>query len=304
MDKITGLMNIGNTCFMNASLQLLFKCSDFVNIILNTEYDDNNMIKYKKTLEDYYNTTTKNMGPVILYKRYQKINENYKGFTPEDAHEYLTFIIDDIFELTKNEDIKKIFQIKIKSSVSCLLCNSSSSSDINENILSLCTDECKNIDDCIKKFIKAEELDHKNRWFCDKCKCLVNSVKKMDIIKLPKYLFISLDKNNLLDLSLKFGDYNLIGIIFHIGNTNGGHYFTGLKKGATTADAGVAAQKDATTADAVVAAQKDAATANAVVAAQNADEWIIVDDINIETKCVDKMNYLFKQSYILLYEKN
>ena len=36
MDRVTGLQNLGNTCYLNTSLQCLFRCDDFVQLILKT----------------------------------------------------------------------------------------------------------------------------------------------------------------------------------------------------------------------------------------------------------------------------
>lgn len=281
-NKITGLMNMGNTCFMNSSLQILLLCDKLVYNIINTELDNNDdLIKYKRTFFDYYHINTNTLGPKILYNRYKTLNQNYKGLTQEDVHEYLTFIIEDIHELSKrnNLDIKTFFNIELESRVTCLECNHFSSMILNENILSLNVGENITLHDCFEHFFKPEVLDESNQWFCDKCNKKTNSQKSLHLRNIPEYFFIGLnrisfDMNNLqkksnsidypLELSLLNKNYQLKGIIFHVGNILGGHYFCAVTK--------------------------------------NNNEWYTIDDTNIMHITYDKLQQLQQYTYMLMYQ--
>ena len=225
---------MGNTCFINSALQLLFNCPILVGVI--NESNNDKLKKYKQTFDDYFRETTNTLGPLILYKRYQKLNNNYFGISQEDAHEYLTFIIDDIDELGKDIDIKNLFQISLISKVNCEECNHYSKVSISEKMLSLSIDNCETLEDCFQKLYKKEVLDNDNKWFCDKCNKKVLSSKKIYIDNLSKYLIICLNRfifngnniiknnNNISFPKIIFNNYFLRGIIYHIGNINGGHY--------------------------------------------------------------------------------
>ena len=289
LNKITGLMNLGNTCFLNSALQLLFNCPDIINLILKYDYDTNNefMNKYKQTFIDYFNKNTRTLGPMILYKRYQKLNINYLGHTPEDAHEYLTFILDDIDELIKKtlindllKNFKELYEIKLLSEVKCLECNYKSITKCNEKILLLTLDNCNTLEECYNDFTKPEFLFDDNRWNCDKCKHKVKASKKIEIDKFPEYLlitlkrFISNDNGSLfkddkkIDIPLVYNfngtrNYNLTGIIFHIGSIRGGHYISAITK--------------------------------------NKTEWFLIDDTSHREIKWEELDNLLKFAYILLY---
>ena len=272
-NKITGLQNMGNTCFINSSLQLLLNCPLLVNQII--ESDNENLKKYKQTFEDYFRKTTNTLGPYILYKRYQKLNSNYVGISQEDAHEYLTFIIDDIDELSKDIDIKNLFRISLISKVNCEECNNFSKVIISEKMLSLSINNCENLDDCFKKLYKKESLDNDNKWFCDKCNKKVCSNKEIYIDKISKYLIICLnrfifDKNNIIKNNNNilfskniFTNYELIGIIYHMGTINGGHYICSVTR--------------------------------------DGQQWFLIDDTNIIETTYEKLEQINNNAYILLY---
>ena len=99
-----GLVNFGNTCFMNASIQLIMCAKIIGSFLLFSEnyFSDSDITKYIQTWKDYMNPDTKILGPKILYHRYMILNKNYVGFTQEDSHEFLTFTLDDIIEQIKN----------------------------------------------------------------------------------------------------------------------------------------------------------------------------------------------------------
>ena len=39
LTKVQGFDNMGNTCFMNSALQILFRCSAFTKYILNNKFE-------------------------------------------------------------------------------------------------------------------------------------------------------------------------------------------------------------------------------------------------------------------------
>ena len=150
-----GLVNFGNTCFMNASIQLLMCARIIGSFLLFSEnyFSDSDITKYIQTWKDYMNPDTKILGPKILYHRYMILNKNYVGFTQEDSHEFLTFTLDDIIEQIKislnnsnlNQSQKdeilneftKIFKIKFNQTVYYKNKNETSKTEIFENILTL-----------------------------------------------------------------------------------------------------------------------------------------------------------------------
>lgn len=241
LDKIVGLYNFGNTCFINSALQLLMSCKEMVTLFLSHDFSGNEIFKYQQTFKDYFRKTTNYLGPKILYNRYKSLTASYDGYTQEDAHEYLTFLIDDLDTLLTDNILKEKFkkQIKVQMSgnIKCSHCGFFKSWSIPENILSLSVNSHSSLLDSLHDLTKIEKLEGDNQWDCDKCHCKRDAKKMITINHFPKYLFISLNRyvyengqmernNHVMDIPFSWSDYVIHGLVCHVGNMQGGHYFS------------------------------------------------------------------------------
>ena len=247
-----GLVNFGNTCFMNASIQLLMCAKIIGSFLLFSEkyFSNSDITKYIQTWKDYMNHDTKILGPKILYHRYMVLNQNYVGFTQEDSHEFLTFTLDDIIEQIKNslnnsdlnqlqkdeilDEFSKIFKIKFSQTVYYKNSCESSKTNIFENILTLPIKDFSDVnstvslEDCVKLYCNQEEDDFKLLY---------------EFVDMPKYLFVGLKRFKvtqvciqkiITEIDIPFEtccfdnktQYILKGFIIHDGGVMGGHYYS------------------------------------------------------------------------------
>ncbi|EDV29689.1 uncharacterized protein TRIADDRAFT_19410 [Trichoplax adhaerens] len=146
--------------------------------------------------------------------------------------------------------IVELFQGQFKSTLVCLTCNKRSVTfQVFMNLSvplpshrSHCT-----LNDCLELFSKAERVQGDNKWFCSKCKCYREAMKKLEIWKLPPVLLIHFKRFSGTGLYWQKADtavnfpvngltlknqtvgpkhrhYNLYAVSNHYGTLEGGHY--------------------------------------------------------------------------------
>ena len=112
---LVGLNNIGNTCFMNTSLQCLSNCELLTNYFLNDYYipfiNRNNPIGSKGKLVESYVELIKHLwyGNENSFEPYNfkdtigEIRTMFRGFQQHDTQEFLSFLLDEL-----HEDLNKV----------------------------------------------------------------------------------------------------------------------------------------------------------------------------------------------------
>ena len=234
-----GLKNIGNTCFLNSTLQCLLHtpavhnfphtCGKFFCVVC----------ALKKLLN------RRSSVPQEFLSTVPKMSRQFQIGRQADAHELLLFLVDKI----ESKDFKQVvFSGELQSTVKCKECRYESM--VNEIFLDLSLEVSSNtIEKCINDFCREEILTGENRYNCPNCKKKTNASKQYLIKSSPNILTIQLKRftnsgkkdNRTVGYSEKLVlskellseekvTYSLYAVLIHIGfGCRSGHYYSFVK---------------------------------------------------------------------------
>lgn len=227
---MSGLINLGNTCFFNSVIQSLFH-TDKLREYLESSNRNSDIKKLFKKM-----SYGKTVSPVIIKNDFNKYNKIFDNQNQHDSHECLMYIFPYLHDKLKDEKdksiISKIFQGNIKKKKLCTFCGTKQSIYETFNNISLGIQK-DNLIDNIKYYFNIEEFE----LDCSECKQKTIHQVKSKIYKYPETLIIHLKRFNnhgrkvdkVVNVNdiLKFNkhSYSLYSIISHSGTINSGHYY-------------------------------------------------------------------------------
>jgi ubiquitin C-terminal hydrolase len=223
-----GIMNIGNSCYLNSAIQLLFNCKDLVRLI--NEYSP----ELTSIINEYYNVTVFN--PKVIKNMTGKINKIFLNNEQQDSFEFIVYFLDMIDKTTPtkfHDELYKQFGIECTTDIKCVMMTCLHVSYHKDTELFLQLPITSDLSDSYRKYKATEILNKKNMYFCDNCKSHTIARKQLLTSKWPDNLIVvlkrfdnNMKKNNMaINIPLRWRhNYCLQGGIIHSGSYNSGHY--------------------------------------------------------------------------------
>ena len=213
-DRKMGLLNIGNTCYMNSVMQCLNSLPLFVEYFKDSRYcrDIDPRSKHDGIIAREMGATldliNKACSPVSLYSLKTAVGElhhPFKGSMQQDAHEFLLYLLNWLHEdlggdaaaaplvgSPKNSEFDTLIQGINQYSIICSSCHYESASCEPFTIISLslpsrgrCT-----LEDMLEKAYDTSYIDYK----CPQCNIHGKCSRRSEIKKLPSVLILHLKR--------------------------------------------------------------------------------------------------------------
>ncbi|CAG9318612.1 unnamed protein product [Blepharisma stoltei] len=235
----TGFKNLGNTCFLNSTLQCLL----YTPPIQNVKHQCNKVFCVLCALKKLF--TSRSNIPEEFLRNIPRFGRQFSLGRQEDAHELLRFLVN---RLGPNDFIQSTFGGTLRSKVQCQTCQYESLTyepylDLSLEVIS------SDLEKCLAHFCRKEKLDGPNKYFCERCKAKMPATKQYTIKTAPMILTLHLKRftnTGKKDMrQVKFpeklsidpflllkgeSDYQLYAVLIHVGYTcRSGHYYAFLK---------------------------------------------------------------------------
>ncbi|XP_034937422.1 ubiquitin carboxyl-terminal hydrolase 36 [Chelonus insularis] len=216
-----GMFNVGNTCYLNSTLQALFHVPALVNWLLsdthhNTKCEQNGggeclTCAMAKTLQFSHEKSGNAIKPFYIYNKLKSICRTMVPGQQEDAHEFLRYLLEGMeraylyrHKATKLDNyskettpINQIFGGYIRTEVKCLQCRHVSTTFQHFQDLLVDIRKAGSLDEALTAYFSREQLDN-NDYKCEACKRRVPATKQFSLERPPKVLCVQLKRFSVL----------------------------------------------------------------------------------------------------------
>lgn len=191
-----GLMNLGNTCFLNATLQCLTYTPPLFNYLMSRRHSTECKIsgfcmtcELQKHVRKCFENGMSAVRPDSILRSLKVIARHMRWGRQEDAHEFLRYVIDAMLtsQLHGHERldpvskettvVHQIFGGYLHSQIVCMKCRHKSEKFDPFLDVSIDLKNVGSVEMGLKKFIEPEMLHGKNSYRCLRCKANVEAKK-------------------------------------------------------------------------------------------------------------------------------
>ncbi|XP_051015107.1 ubiquitin carboxyl-terminal hydrolase 36 [Acomys russatus] len=208
-----GLHNLGNTCFLNSTIQCLTYTPPLANYLLSKEHARSchqgsfcMLCVMQNHMVQAFANSGNAIKPVSFIRDLKKIARHFRFGNQEDAHEFLRYTIDAMQKACLNGYarldrqtqattlVHQIFGGYLRSRVKCSVCKSVS--DTYDPYLDIALEirQAANIVRALELFVKPDVLSGENAYMCAKCKKKVPASKRFTVHRTSNVLTLSLKR--------------------------------------------------------------------------------------------------------------
>uniref|UniRef100_A0AAF5DBG5 USP domain-containing protein n=1 Tax=Strongyloides stercoralis TaxID=6248 RepID=A0AAF5DBG5_STRER len=222
-----GLPNKGNTCYLNAVIQVLYQCKLFryevlsitetMNKYIEQKKLKNNLQKAMETIQSlnilFHSLKIKSVNGLTYFSdKFSKLKPKFIINHQQDAHEFLSYILealedckDYLHQIKKPLTCESTFNGSITKNIICRNCKKCIKSKEKFNILTMPVDINHSIKSSkygawsLARWSNLEILDGENKYQCDNCNSKQNAFMFPWIENKPNILILHICRFNVLN---------------------------------------------------------------------------------------------------------